>query len=317
MQNASINNERSEHMLHKLITLILSMFFASTVFANEYDKSNFKIVELDDKATAQGWYVTYQINDNTYAILAPNHWQETVSFLMLGTEKALLIDTGMGFGNIKDTVDAITDLPVIVVNTHSHYDHVSNNHHFNTIYGRELAYTKKNSSGHPKSTWNNALQPSAVNGPLPNGFSFAGYQSKPFEIDHYLKDGEIIELGNRPIEVIFTPGHTPDSMLFFDRAAGLLATGDTFYPSTLWAHRADANFADYLASAKRMADMEKDVKYILPGHGQIVASPKFLGKLYQAFLDMRKPETPFERGEDRRRYEFDGFAALVADPPEE
>ncbi|MCC3859635.1 MBL fold metallo-hydrolase [Pseudemcibacter aquimaris] len=304
-------------MMKKIIMLFLSTVIFQTAIADDYNKSNFKILELNDLATNQGWYVTYQINDNTYAILAPHHWQETVSFLMVGSEKALLIDTGMGFGNIKHTVDAITDLPVIVVNTHSHYDHVSNNHHFDTVYGRQLDYTRKNSSGHPKTTWTNALQPSAVNGPLPAGFSFGAYESKPFKISKYLMDGEIIELGNRNIEVIFTPGHTPDSMLFFDREAGLLATGDTFYPSTLWAHRADANFKDYLASAKKMAEMESQVKYILPGHGEIVANPNFLGKLYQAFLDMRKPETDFEARENHRRYEFDGFAALVAEPPED
>ena len=300
----------------KPLTMLFILLVAPPTFADEYSKDNFKILALDDKATVQGWYVPYQINENSYTILAPNHWQATVSYLLVGTEKALLIDTGMGFGNIKHTVDAITDLPIIVVNSHSHYDHVSNNHHFDTIYGRNLNFTKKNASGHPKSTWTNALQPSAVSGPLPEGFSFENYESKPFKITKYIEDGEKIDLGGREIEVIFTPGHTPDGMLFFDRAAGLLSTGDTFYPSTLWAQRADADFKGYITSAKKMAAMEADVKYILPGHGEIVANPDFLGKLYQAFLSMRDPNTPFEKQDTRRRYEFDGFAALVKDPPE-
>jgi glyoxylase-like metal-dependent hydrolase (beta-lactamase superfamily II) len=300
----------------KFITLIFTIAFSTAVLADEYSKDNFKLLALGDKAAAQGWYQTFQINDNSYAILAPNHWQETVSYLLVGNEKALLIDTGMGFGNIKDTVDAITDLPIIVVNTHSHYDHVSNNHHFDIIYGRDLEFTRKNASGHPKTTWQNALQPSAISGALPDGFSFDDYQSKGFKISKHLNNGDMIDLGGRNIEVIFTPGHTPDGMLFFDRAAGILATGDTFYPSTLWAHRADADFKDYIASAKLMAEMEKDVKYILPGHGEITANPNFLNKLYEAFIVMRNPDTKHEVREDHRRYEFDGFAALVKNPPE-
>lgn len=296
--------------------LVVSTLLAIVANADEYDKKNFRTVDVGETASSGGWYVTYQLDENTYAIMAPYHWQRTVSFLMIGDDKALLIDTGMAFGNIKLNVEAITDKPVIVVNTHSHYDHVSNNYLFDTVYGRDLDFTRKNASGHPKTTWQNAIQPSAVSDNLPEGFDFDNYENKGFEIDHYLKDGEIIDLGGREIEVLHTPGHTPDSMLFFDREGGYLATGDTFYPSTLWAHRADADFKDYLASAKRMADLEPHVKYILPGHGQIVANPNFLSKLYDAFVAMRDPNTPYEKGENRRRYEFDGFAALVADPPE-
>lgn len=302
--------------MHNLIIFLLISIFTFSASADEYDKEIFEIIDVGDTASSNGWYVTYKLNENTYAILAPYHWQETVSFLMIGTEKALLIDTGMAFGNIKLNVEALTDKPVIVVNTHSHYDHVSNNHHFDTVYGRDLAFTAKNATGHPKATWQNAIQPSAVSGNLPEGFSYEDYENKGFKISKYISDGDVIDLGSRKIEVLTTPGHTPDSMLFFDRAAGLLATGDTFYPSTLWAHRADADFKDYIASAKRMAAMEEHVKYILPGHGEIVANPNFLRKLYDAFLAMRDPNTPFKVGENRRRYEFDGFAALVADPPE-
>lgn len=295
---------------------LLSLLMTCTAAADDYNKESFAIKDVGQTASSQGWYVTYEIDELTYAITAPYHWQKTVSFLMVGEERALLIDTGMAFGNIKLNVEAITDKPVIVVNTHSHYDHVSNNHHFDTIYGRDLDFTRKNADGHPKSTWQNAIQPSAVSRNLPEGFDFENYKNIGFEIDHYLKDGEIIDLGGRKIEVLHTPGHTPDSMLFFDRASGYLATGDTFYPSTLWAHRADADFKDYVASAKRMAALEGEVKYILPGHGEIVANPDFLGKLYKAFLAMRDPNTPYETGDNRRRYKFDGFAALVADPPE-
>jgi glyoxylase-like metal-dependent hydrolase (beta-lactamase superfamily II) len=93
-------------------------------------------------------------------------------------------------------------------------------------------------------------------------------------------------------------------------------TGDTFYPSTLWAHRADADYRDYLNSAKLMAALEKDVKYLLPGHGETIVRASFLSDLYNAFIAIGDPKTPYTLNNNIRRYRFDGFGALIKNPPE-
>jgi glyoxylase-like metal-dependent hydrolase (beta-lactamase superfamily II) len=307
-------------MFKKPLLALIIFLFSCSLSAQEThwydDKPDPSWARFEKIPAGQDWYETYRIADDTYAILAPYHWQETISYLLIGSEKALLVDTGMGIGNIKLTVDQITTLPVIVVNTHSHYDHVSNNHHFDTVYGRNLDFTAKNASGHVKETYENAIQPSAIWKNLPDDFSYEDYQSKPFKITKYIEDGEKIDLGNRRVEIIFTPGHTPDSLLVFDREKGLLMTGDTFYPSTLWAHRADADYRDYLNSAKLMAALEKDVKYLLPGHGETIVRASFLSDLYNAFIAIGDPKTPYTLNNNIRRYRFDGFGALIKNPPE-
>jgi glyoxylase-like metal-dependent hydrolase (beta-lactamase superfamily II) len=70
------------------------------------------------------WYEIYHVNSGIFAILEPNHDEKMISYLVIGTEQAALIDTGMGIGNIQTEVKRLTDLPVIVINTHGHFDHI-------------------------------------------------------------------------------------------------------------------------------------------------------------------------------------------------
>jgi glyoxylase-like metal-dependent hydrolase (beta-lactamase superfamily II) len=72
--------------------------------------------------------------NKVYAIQEPLHWHEVISYLIIGTEKAILFDTGMGIKDISSVVKQLTDLEVIVVNSHTHADHVGDNHRFEKIH---------------------------------------------------------------------------------------------------------------------------------------------------------------------------------------
>ena len=69
--------------------------------------------------TKQDWYEVYKLNKNTYAIYEPNQWQEAISYLLIGSERAMLVDTLQGISNLKFVIDQLTELPIIVINTHS------------------------------------------------------------------------------------------------------------------------------------------------------------------------------------------------------
>ena len=74
------------------------------------------------------WFKVYKLPCDIFAIFEPYHFQEVISYLILGCEKALLLDTGMGLGgNIRLLVEQLTKLPITVVNTHSHFDHTGGN----------------------------------------------------------------------------------------------------------------------------------------------------------------------------------------------
>lgn len=80
------------------------------------------------------WFEVYKVAPVTFAIYEPHQSEETISYLILGREKALLFDTGMGISDIRKVVEELTKLPVIVLNSHTHNDHVGGNWQFDTIY---------------------------------------------------------------------------------------------------------------------------------------------------------------------------------------
>jgi glyoxylase-like metal-dependent hydrolase (beta-lactamase superfamily II) len=87
---------------------------------------------------------------------------------------------------------------------------------------------------------------------------------RPWKSTHALQDGERVKLGGRELEVIFTPGHTPDSVVLFDRKNGLLFTGDTFYPGPIYLFVPETDFAAYVRTVARLAALEPQSKLLLP-----------------------------------------------------
>ena len=81
----------------------------------------------------ENWFTVEKIDGDTFVISEYKHWEETHCYLLCGTKKALLIDTGLGISNIKEVVDSLTDSPVTVVTTHVHWDHIGGHRYFNHI----------------------------------------------------------------------------------------------------------------------------------------------------------------------------------------
>ncbi len=84
------------------------------------------------------WFTVKQIAQNTYAISEYGHWEKVHSFLLVGDTTALLIDTGLGIDNLKRITDQLTTLPITVVTTHVHWDHIGSHSHYEEIYVHAL-----------------------------------------------------------------------------------------------------------------------------------------------------------------------------------
>ena len=88
---------------------------------------------LERIPVADSWFEVYRVAPGVLAIYEPHQWQETLDYLIEGKTSAVLLDTGMGIGNLKRLISRLTSLPIIVVNSHTHMDHTGNNWQFPTI----------------------------------------------------------------------------------------------------------------------------------------------------------------------------------------
>jgi glyoxylase-like metal-dependent hydrolase (beta-lactamase superfamily II) len=226
----------------------------------------------------EAWFEVYKIAPGVFAIYEPHQAEETVSYLIVGTKQALLFDTGMGFGNLKAVVARLTSRPLVVLNSHTHDDHVGGNWQFPFIYGMDTAFTRASAKG-SRADAQAEIAKDQLCGALPKNFDAAKYETKPWKISLFVHDGFKINLGHRDVEIVATPGHTPDAISLIDRENGLLFTGDTYYPGEIWLYRPETNFLAYLASVKKLAALAPELKLVLGAHNVPVAQPSVLAQL--------------------------------------
>ena len=237
------------------------------------------------------WFEVYKVAPGIFAIYEPHQAEETISYLILGNKRALLFDTGMGISDLKKVTDQLTHLSIVVLNSHTHDDHVGDNWEFPTVYGMDTGFTRRNARGSREDA-QAEIAPGQICGSLPKGFDPQTYVTRPWKITAYIHDGERIALGGRTLQVMATPGHTPDAISLFDSAHGLLFTGDTYYPAAIWLYRPETDLRAYDASIRRLAALAPQVKVVLGAHNIPVASPSVLPRLVSAFEQVRAGKIP-------------------------
>jgi glyoxylase-like metal-dependent hydrolase (beta-lactamase superfamily II) len=300
--------------MKSLHTLLLAICLTSSVVAQQgqwcKNLPRPAYSKLERISVTDAWFEVYRIRPGIFAIYEPHQLEEVISYLVVGRDKALLFDTGMGIGNIGAVVAGLTKLPVSVVNSHTHNDHVGDNWRFSDVYGMDTDFTRVNARG-SKEDAQAELAPDEICGALPAGFDAKAYSTKPFHITHWLHDGDKIELGERTLKVIGTPGHTPDSIALLDEKNGLLFTGDTFYAGPIYLYRPETDRDAYLASVKKLAAMAPHLQLLLPAHNVPVADPGNLPKVVTAMQQVRRGEVKPVARDGKHEYIFDGFSFLM------
>jgi len=269
---------------------------------------------LERVPVSDPWFEVYKPAPGVFAIYEPHQWEETIGYLIVGEKRALEFDTGMGISDIKKVIAQLTTLPVIVLNSHTHQDHVGGNSEFDTVYGMDTDYTRAHAKG-SRDAAQFEIAPEHICGSLPKGFDAKSYETRPWKITAYTHDGEHFDLGGRTIEVMATPGHTPDSISLLDRANGLLFTGDMYYPGPIYLFAAGTDLDAYSASIRRMAALAPQLKLVLGAHNVPVAPPTVLPQLVTAFDEVRAGKiaaTPDPPG--HVIYKVDGFSFLMRAP---
>jgi glyoxylase-like metal-dependent hydrolase (beta-lactamase superfamily II) len=298
----------------KILTAVLfAMCLAASAIAQQPDwcKSLPRPAyrQLERVPTADPWFEVYKIRPGVFAIYEPHQAEEVISYLIVGSKRALLFDTGMGISNIQAVVSELTALPVSVLNSHTHNDHVGDNWRFADIYGMDTSFTRANARG-SKEDAQAELAPDEICGTLPAGFDKNAYATKPFHIEHWLHDGDVIDLGERAMRVISTPGHTPDAIALLDAKNGLLFTGDTFYLGPIYLYRPETDLDAYVASVRKLAALPH-IQLLLPAHNTPVADPAYLPKVVAAMQQVRAGKIKAVARDGKHEYKFEGFSFLM------
>lgn len=203
------------------------------------------------------WFAVETIAPGVFAIGEPRFHQNNWNYLIAGSDRALLFDTGPGVRDISEVVKSLTPLPVVAMPSHMHFDHTGNLHRFADIAMADLPMLRAcEHEGIFRATDELFL-----------GF-YEGMTWKDVKVSRWLAIGTAIDLGQRELEVIHTPGHSPESISLLDRHARILFAADYVYPGSLYAQIPGADLADYLNTAESLLPVLDAGTRILCAHGK-------------------------------------------------
>jgi hydroxyacylglutathione hydrolase len=219
-------------------------------FSARYDIVSASTPELAKGHMVDDYWAVQEIGPGTYAIGEPRYYQQNYSYLILGEKRALLFDAGSGTRDMRPVVAALTNLPLTLVVSHLHYDHLGGAAFFGTLTLADFPQLRAEVSGEEF---------------VPSRYEYLGMfddlSAPRLRVAAWQSLGSTIDLGARNIEVIAAPGHTPTSIVLFDVVTHQLFSGDFLYPTTLYAFLPGASRSAYQETAQRLlARLPADTK---------------------------------------------------------
>ena len=238
--------------------------------------------------------VTRYLEPSVHPFLRANIWH------VRGRDRDLLVDAGLGVGDLHAELTADGEREPVVFVTHGHYDHIGGAHGFEqrwTHRAEALALAEPE-------------QDPLVTADLPAGFRAslaaddpdstppaylvdavpdAGYRPEHYRViaapaTRLLDDGDVVDLGDRAFEVVHLPGHTPGSAGLFEPATGTLFSGDVVYDGTLLDDLPESDIDSYVASMRRLLTLP--VRVVHAGHEGSFDGER-LAQLCEAYLSHR------------------------------
>lgn len=225
------------------------------------------------------YFTNYQINDHIYQI---KDSMGVLTTLVIGKNKALLIDTGYGIGDLKQHISTITDLPLIVVASHGHMDHTGGNYQFNEVFIHPLDIEL--CKLHNSLEWRKRDIVNATNLKiLPDNFNKEEFLSQREGNLKVIKENHIFDLGNISITVVNMEGHTKGSIGFLINEDRILVVSDATCPFVWLFLEESTTVSTYVKMLERNLQLPFD--NILVGHGAGKLLPR---SRMESFLNIAK-----------------------------
>ena len=176
-------------------------------------------------------------------------------FLLIGSERALLIDSGMQTRTARELAGEITSLPIELINTHADRDHTGSNAEFSRFYMHPSEcsnYYRSGGRGEITPVW----------------------------------DGSALDLGKRPLRIIALPGHTPGSIAILDVNGRRLFSGDPIQDGRIFMFGVQRELHAYIHSLDRLMTMQDSFDLIYPSHGSCPVGKELIPRLRSAAAEI-------------------------------
>lgn len=266
------------------------------------------------------WFSVYRIKPDLYVIHEPHHYEQNLISLIIAEKNAVLIDTGCGIGDLKSVVRQVTDKPILVINTHTHTDHIGGNRQFGNIamFKHPNAWgVVKNGVSHEVMAAE-ILAPELVSAPWPEDFDPEGFSLPPFIVSRWLEDKDLILLEDRDFLVIHTPGEALDHICLLDRSNRILFCGDILVNGAVWTHLDGGSLKDLIKTYNHLLTFIDDFDYLMPSHNTPWIDKYLLYECLDGAGHVLAGDASFNRITDPwnrnlREYTFDRFQILTRD----
>lgn len=264
-----------------------------------------------------GWFEIQQFPHGIWMIREPHHSEDVKSYLIEGDRDVAVLDTGMGVGDFAGTVAALSGKHPRVLQTHAHWDHFGSSHCFDEVLVHPTE-TEGLRRGREGARLIAAFTAEHTNlAMLPPDFEPA-LGLPGCEPTGWLHGGDVIDLGNRKLEVIHTPGHSAGGVSFLDRTGRALFVGDLLYLGRMYLFFADSDVVAFHESLRRVSKVLDEVDLVFPAHGAAPIGPRDVLAIRDAYEEVwngrSRGSSGHMLGYEVATYDFGDFSFLA--PPQ-
>jgi len=283
-------------LITAVLLLVLPLLAASLVATQPYDAdrvfNQLKLGQLwSEKARfVDDWYAVEAIDAETFIIGEPKSSQYNSSYLIVGEQRALLIDAGSGerpdgIRNMRALAESLTGKPVTLALSHFHFDHMGDLEAFDGAVLTESAELRKRAG--------------AIGNVVQAGAHEVLTGERAIRVAEWVASGQSIDLGNRRVELRTTPGHAEHSTTFIDRERRYVFTGDFLYQHLggLVAFLPGSDVKTYAAEIDRLLASTGDSYRYFGAHGLQEFGAEWTRKVQQAMHSLAAGSAKTSLGE--------------------
>ncbi len=202
-------------------------------------------------------------------------------FVVTGEKKALVIDTMNGGGNVREAAESVTSLPLILVNTHVHPDHIGGNHFFKEAYMHPADIALVDVFTAPENKANAPVL-------LP------------------VREGDVFDLGGLHAEVYELPGHTPGQICLLLREDRILFPGDSINHHLWMQLDGCLSLREYLKNLERLDFLKERADFILHGHSRCIEGIELFDRVEKGIRELVEQKDMEVTEKDEDYHWFDG-----------